>query len=88
MAKVQTKGGGRVLVVPRPKHVPSPSSGRAGAALKGTRGGGVQKGGAAPKFAALGGGGGRAGRQATSRNVNVTIANKLGQVPLVLDFGP
>ncbi|KAL4440398.1 hypothetical protein ABPG75_003399 [Micractinium tetrahymenae] len=93
--KVQTKGGGRVLVVPRPKHVPKPSGGgsgggRAGLALKGTRGGGVQKGGSAPKFAYGGSGGGggggghmggHAGRQATSRNVKVTIGNKLSGRP-------
>ncbi|KAL4431732.1 hypothetical protein ABPG77_002948 [Micractinium sp. CCAP 211/92] len=85
VAKVQTKGGGRVLVVPRPKNVPSPTGGnggRAGRALKSTRGGGVQKGGPAPKFAPYGGGGGgHAGRQASSRNVKVTIGNKLSGRP-------
>ena len=70
--KVQTKGGGRVLVVPRPKHVPRPSS-----ALKATRGGGVHKGGPAPK--PLGGGGGArgGGQSGAGRSVKVTIGNKL-----------
>ncbi|PSC71974.1 hypothetical protein C2E20_4751 [Micractinium conductrix] len=77
--KVQTNGGGRVLVVPRPSHVPRPSGSAAktAAALKATRGGGVHKGGAAPKFMGAGGGGGGG-----NRNVKVTIGNKLsGRAP-------
>ncbi|KAI7843633.1 hypothetical protein COHA_002873 [Chlorella ohadii] len=69
--KVQTKSGGRVLVVPRPKHVPPPSRN-----LKATRGGGVHKGGAAPKY----GGGPGAARQGSNR-VKVTIGNKLSGRP-------
>lgn len=84
----QTKGGGRVLVVPRPKHVPRPSSGgsaagnaRMAAALKVTRGGGVHKGGPAPKF--MGGGQGQQmmGGGGGTRNVKVTIGNKLSGRP-------
>lgn len=67
-AQPQKKGGGRVLVVPRPKHVPSPTSG-----LKGPRGG-VKKAGTAPKFASRQQDG---RRQAGNRNVKVTIGNKL-----------
>ncbi len=130
--KVQTKSGGRVLVVPRPKHVPPPSRNLkvrscAGLVLallavllgllvvprrhhlaqncsvptthaclplrwplypllsahlltdpssapcpQATRGGGVHKGGAAPKY----GGGPGAARQGSNR-VKVTIGNKL-----------
>lgn len=71
--KVQTQGGGRVLVVPRPKHVPRPGTpgGKQGALLKATRGGGVHKGGPAPKFA------GGAQRGGQPRAVKVTIGNKL-----------
>ncbi|PRW39372.1 hypothetical protein C2E21_7055 [Chlorella sorokiniana] len=72
--KVQTKSGGRVLVVPRPKHVPRPNGN-----LKATRGGGVHKGGAAPKY--MGGGGGGGVRQGGNRNVKVTIGNKLSGRP-------
>lgn len=72
--KVQTKGGGRVLVVPRPKNVPRPSGN-----LNATRGGGVHKGGAAPKH--MGGGGGGGARQGGNRNVKVTIGNKLSGRP-------
>lgn len=81
MQKVQTNGGGRVLVVPRPSHVPRPSGSAAktAAALKATRGGGVHKGGAAPKFMGAGGGGGGG-----NRNVKVTIGNKLRWVGWVL----
>ncbi|EFN53926.1 hypothetical protein CHLNCDRAFT_136147 [Chlorella variabilis] len=74
---IQTKGNGRVLVVPRPKHVPRPSP-KAG--LKGTRGGGVAKHGPAPKFYGSRQQGGSA--QAVNRNVKVTIGNKLsGRAP-------
>jgi hypothetical protein len=68
--------GGRVLVVPRPKHVPRPA-GQLG--LKGTRGGGVTKGkgGPAPKFFAGRQQGGVQARQGNNRNVKVTIGNKL-----------
>lgn len=48
-----------------------------------TRGGGVHKGGAAPKY--MGGGGGGA-RQGSNRNVKVTIGNKLRWVPLATSF--
>ena len=41
--------------------------------LQGTRGGGVHKGGAGPKYY----GGSPASRQGSSRNVKVTIGNKL-----------
>lgn len=59
---MQTKSGGRVLVVPRPKHVPRPGS--AGkAALKAVRGGGVHKG---------------SGPRTAPRSVKVTIGNKSG----------
>lgn len=69
---MQTQGGGRVLVVPRPKHVPRPGSN-----LKVTRGGGVHKAGGAPKFQSPHQMGGAMGRRASNRNVKVTIGNKL-----------
>ncbi|KAL4856385.1 hypothetical protein ACK3TF_003186 [Chlorella vulgaris] len=73
------KGGGRVLVVPRPKNVPRPSA--KAAALKGTHRGGVHKAGPAPKFMARQQAG-PGGRQTANRNVKVTIGNKLsGRAP-------